>query len=293
MNSPLLVLFLEEETPLFFTIIVLALIAFTVGLFLFFSFRSVFNFFEMAWIEYFKKKQFFNHIYFLKKNISNEHKSILRQEFSFYKRLSDTEKRNFEHRIAYYLKNWKFIGKDLEVNNRMKILVSATAAKLTFGLRDYRIDSVDKIIFYPEEYYSTINEVMHKGEFNMAYRALIFSWKDLKVGYEITNDNINLAVHECIHAMHFSFLKSRNYSTSAAIFIDSFHELTTALDADESLKQRLVSSEYIRDYAFENRFEFISVLVENFIETPAEFRTKFPRIYAKVKEMLNFNFAGY
>ena len=48
-----------------------------------------------------------------------------------------------------------------------------------------------------------------------------------------------------------------------------------------------------RAYAFENQFEFISVLIENFIETPLEFRTKFPKIYSKVKQMLNFNFAGY
>lgn len=285
--------FQEKESPLFFKIVITALITVTIGSFLFFSGRALFNFFEMARVEYFIKKQFFTHFYFRRNKLSKEDKFILNQEFNFYKRLTHSEKKNFEHRLQYYLSNWEFIGKDLEITDTMKVMIAATAAKVTFGFRDYKIDILDKVILYAKVYYSTINKEMHKGEFNMAYKALIFSWEDFEKGYAIEDDNLNLGVHECIHALHFSFLKSRNYSTSAAIFLDSFQELTRDLDANDTLKQKLISSNYFRDYAFENQFEFISVLVENFIETPLEFRSQFPKIYAKVKEMLNFNFAGY
>lgn len=288
-----MVLLQEQESPLFFKIIIIALTLFTVGSFLFFSFRAIFNFFEMAQVEYFKKKQFFTHFYFKRNTINKEYRLILNQEFSFYKRLTHSEKKNFEHRLQYYVTNWEFIGKDIEITNTMKVLIAATTAKLTFGFRDYKIEAVNKIIIYPKNYFSTINEQWHKGEFNMAYQALIFSWEDFKKGYAISNDNLNLGVHESIHAIHFSFIKSRKYSTSSAIFLDSFHELLTLLDSNTSLKNKLVSSGYFRDYAFENQFEFISVVVENFIETPSEFQSQFPVIYKKVKEMLNFNFSGY
>jgi len=42
-----------------------------------------------------------------------------------------------------------------------------------------------------------------------------------------------------------------------------------------------------------NQYEFIAVIIENFIETPQEFKSQFPEVYSKVKQMLNFDFAGY
>lgn len=289
----ILYLFQEEKPPLVATIIIVILCIITALLTVFVVSRGVFNFFEMAQVEYFKKKQFFTHFYLKRNVLSEKDRSVLRQEFNFYNRLTHSEKKNFEHRLQYYLSNWEFIGKDINVINTMKVKIAATATKLTFGFREYKIDSIDKIVIYPNAYYSTINKRLHKGEFNMAYKALIFSWADFEKGYAIEDDNLNLGVHECIHAMHVSFLKSRRYSTSAAIFLDAFQELTTDLDANQALKEKLITSGYFRDYAFENHFEFISVLVENFIETPTEFRSQFPKIYYKIKEMLNFNFAGY
>jgi len=283
----------SEDSPLVFKIVLIFLAVVTALMVVFTIFRGLFMFFEMAQVEYFSKKQFFTHAYIKRNKLPEAHKAILKQEFFFYNRLSESQKKNFEHRLQFYIKSWEFIGKDVEVNVTMKIMIAATAAKLTFGYRDFKIESIDKIVIYPKEYYSTLNKEWHKGEFNMAYKALIFSWKDFEKGYAIEDDNLNLGVHECIHAMHFSFLKSRRYSTSAAIFLDSFQELTTSIDNNKPLKQKLIASDYFRDYAFENQFEFISVLVENFIETPTEFRSQFPNIYKQVKQMLNFNFSGY
>ncbi|WP_452229790.1 MULTISPECIES: zinc-dependent peptidase [unclassified Lacinutrix] len=282
-----------ETPPLAIIILTVILIVFTVVLTIIMTVRGTFTFLEKVRVTYFKKKQFFTHVYLKRNKLAIEHKAILQKEFDFYKRLSLLEKKNFEHRLNYYIENWEFIGKESKITNSMQVLISATAAKLTFGYRDYKIECIDKVIIYDKAYYSTMNKDMHKGEFNMAYNALVFSWEDFVKGYNIEDDNMNLGVHECIHAMHFSFLKSRSYSTSAAIFLDSFQELTQLVDTNEVLKQKLTTSGYFRDYAFENQFEFVSVLVENFIETPSEFRSEFPKIYDKVKQMLNFNFPGY
>ena len=70
-------------------------------------------------------------------------------------------------------------------------------------------------------------------------------------------------------------------------------ELTTLLSDNEDLRQELIASRYFRDYAYTNQFEFLAVIIENFIETPSDFRTQFPMVYDKTKQMLNFGFAGY
>ena len=41
------------------------------------------------------------------------------------------------------------------------------------------------------------------------------------------------------------------------------------------------------------KFEFLAVIIESFIETPNEFKSQFPKVYFEIRQMLNFNFAGY
>ncbi|MBO6605870.1 MAG: zinc-dependent peptidase [Psychroserpens sp.] len=247
----------------------------------------------MAFVEYVNKKLFYNHFYLFRKKLTSQQLEILRNEFSFYRKLDQIHKSNFEHRMARVINRLEFIGKDIAISDEMKIVIAATQVKLTFGLRDFLIKSVDRIIIYPEEFYSQTNKTYHKGEFNLGYKALVFSWNDVVHGYHIEDDNLNLAVHEFTHAIHFYYMRVRRYSTSAAIFLDVYVELTNMLDRNAKLKSELVRSKFLRDYAYTNQFEFLSVILETFIESPEQFKLQFPEIYEKVKTMLNFNFAGY
>lgn len=258
-----------------------------------FGFKVLFYFFEMAYVEYINKKLFFNHAYLIKRKLTNSQKSILRKNYKFYQKLSPKHQSYFEHRVFQIIKGTDFIGKDIEVTEEMKVFISATLVKLTFGLRDYKIESVERIIFYPEAFYSQTNKAYHKGEFNLGLKALVFSWKDVLHGYEIEDDNLNLAIHEFTHAIHFYYMRARRSSTSAAIFLDAFVELTNMLDDNPELKTKLIESNFLRDYAFTNQFEFLSVVIETFIESPQQFKGDFPKIYTKVKTMLGFDFAGY
>lgn len=296
MLNPLILIFILqkniEDSIIFHWVFLLLTSILTLGAILIIV-RGLFNFFEMAYVEYVEKKLFYNHIYIYKNKLQPGQKSILKQNFRFYERLPFKQKIHFEHRVSKLLKDKEFIGKEIDVTEEMKIIIAATQTKLTFGLRDYRISTVERIIFYPTEFYSQTNKTYHKGEFNLGYKALVFSWKDILHGYEVHNDNMNLAIHEFIHAIHFYYLSARRKSTSAAIFIDSYVELTEALDKNNALKKKLIDSKYLRDYAYTNQFEFLAVIIETFIETPQEFKSQFPEIYIKVKGMLNFNFPGY
>ena len=121
-------------------------------------------------------------------------------------------------------------------------------------------------------------------------RALVFSWKHFLEGFASDRDNINLAVHEWVHVIQFN--SKKEHDISASIFDDTSKELVKLLLYD-NIRQRLEDTKYFREYAFTNEFEFVAVLVEYFIESPIEFRQKFPEFYAKVKKMLNYNFSGY
>ncbi|WP_458628852.1 zinc-dependent peptidase [Winogradskyella sp. PC D3.3] len=238
------------------------------------------------------KKPLFVHRYFNLKNLSKQQKEILQNEHSFFGKLSVKQQRQFEHRVATFIKGNKFIGKqNLQVTEQMKVAIAATATMLSFGFKNYQLDIIETVIIYPSAYYSQINKTFHKGETNPRLKAIVFSWEDFQRGYDIENDNLNLGVHEFGHAIHLN--ASKNRDESSLIFNRGFKRLMLYLQTHESVRQNLIASKYFRAYAYTNQFEFFAVLLENFIETPLEFKSQFPELYKYMKQMLNFNFEGY
>lgn len=238
------------------------------------------------------RKPLGHHLYFKLKKLTETQRSILVNHLPFYKKLSQKQQQYFEHRVVSFIEKVVFIGKDnLVVNERMKILVAATAIMLTFGFRRYLLSIIKTVLMYPKPFYSQANETYHKGETNPKYGAIVFSWEDFERGYAIGNDNLNLGIHEFGHAIHINAAITKDISS--LLFNRGFNRLTSYLKHNEDVRQQLIASKYFRSYAFTNQFEFFAVLLENFIETPSEFKAQFPVLYNHMRDMLNFKFAGY
>lgn len=253
----------------------------------YFGFRMV----EMAYVMK-HKKPLYNHKYFKLRKLTESRKNILKNDFTFYRMLSPKEQTYFEHRVASLIIDKRFIGRGgFSINDEAVTLISATAAMLTFGFRNFYIGLINKIIVYPESFYSNISKQQHKGEFNPQFGALVLSWDDFKKGWDKESDKINLGIHEFTHAIHLNSIKEKDVSST--IFGDSFKELIDLLSNNEVLRKDLINSNYFRSYAYTNQYEFIAAVIESFIESPSELRSQFPEVYNKVRQMLNFNFAGY
>lgn len=275
---------LETNFALFLNITVFFLLGIVV---LYYTIRYIEQFYAEI-----KKKPLYLNFILLKKDLSKSQRLILEHEFSFYNQLSSNEKSIFRHRVYCFIDNKSFHGRNgLNVTEKIKVLISATAVMLTFGFKNYKLPIVRTILVYPESFYSKQNEQFHKGEMNPKLGVIALSWKDFKHGFDIDNDNLNLGIHEFGHAIHFNSYK--NNDVSSLIFRDGFKDLKSYLKSNEAKRRELIQTKYFREYAYTNEFEFVAVLIECFFETPLEFKTSFPRIYNYVKLMLNFNFAGY
>ncbi len=225
------------------------------------------------------------HLYLKPKKITDEEAFFLRQKFPFYQKLSERHKVYFHHRLASFKERYEFIPRDnFKLDREIQTLIAGTYVMLTFGMRRYLIDSFDKIIIYPEAYYSSHTEQYHKGEFNPRMKAVVFSWKDFTAGYDINNDNINLGLHEFSHVIHHHSLRSSDGSSLA--FRKHYARLHKEVLHPPN-RQKLIDADYFRIYAFTNQFEFISVIIEHYFETPDEFRMQFPELYENVSRMLN------
>ena len=283
MISNLIVLAQVKERELFFAdyVVMFLLLAPLVVLFLFFAFYVI----EIIYLRNFKKPLFvFTNLIFHKLN--EQQKAVLATNFHFYNELKPKYKRYFEHRVYKFIINYEFVGTDFLVTEKMKITIGATYTMLTFGMRHYLNPMFKKILLFPDIYYSEQTQNYHKGEFNPRLEAIVFSWKHFEEGIEVANDNLNLGLHEFTHAFHIHSLKSEE--TTAVLFNESLQNLFRIVSHPQ-IKEQLVASGFLRDYAYENKFEFVAVLLEYFFESPQEFKSQFPSIYLKVKQMINYN----
>ena len=226
----------------------------------------------------------FGHLF--NKKISETDKMTLRNNSQFYQKLKPKYKIYFEHRVATFIEKTEFSTRDISLNSEMKVTIASVYIQLTFGMKNYLNTLIQQIIIYPDIYLSTHTNEYYKGEFNPKLKTIVFSWSDFKEGIDIENDNLNLGLHEFTHALHFATLKSDK--PAHVLFNETLHNLFLSF-SDENLRRDLLSSGFLREYAFENQYEFVAVLLEHFFESPVEFKQKFPSVYKKVKEMLNYN----
>ena len=265
----------------------LAPYAYTIVLlgFCFFLFRVFENWYAAKY-----DRPFYRH-YFVFRRLKPTQIEILKTELHFYNLLTKNEKRQFQHRVATFISEKKFVGRDgLEITERIKTLIAAVGCMVSFGRKNYEYTLIEYIIVYPHEFFSKLNDNYHKGEFNPREKALVLSWEHFEEGYQISNDNLNLGIHEFMHAMQ---LESKNSADiDSTRFSRQFQNILHRLTEDD-VKEKLEETPFFRAYAFTNQYEFMAVLAEYFFESPKDFENHFPEIYDATKKLLNFRFAGY
>lgn len=260
-------------------LVLIAIIAFLGGIALmnyrFFSFTFNLFSFNLFGRDIFRYSELFP------KDITLAHESILARHFTFYRNLPAGYQKIFKSRLRKFMDSKKFeTRKGLILTEEMKVLISACAVQLTFGLRNYKLPGFNRILIYPESYYSHITKKYHKGEAN-ARGLVVFSWKDFKEGYNEPNDNLNLGLHEFAHALFIGFMRDTTNDINFLSYYDSWKESGDR----EFFKLRSGSSHYLRAYGGTNFMEFFSVCVEHFFETPNEFREKIPGLYQLLSKL--------
>lgn len=226
----------------------------------------------------------YNHFHL--KNLYTDDILVLYYHAPFYNRLDAYKKQLFKHRLNVFMNSKEFIGLDgFEVSRDVKVTVSSIAVMLTFGMRNYLIESVEKIIIYPGPYFSSLNQDYHLGEYNPFLKTIVFSWPDFVAGIGNENDNLNLGVHEFAHALYFDSIQSDN--NSSLVFCQGIRKIDRLLKQAD-FRHQLRQSMYLRNYAFTNKFEFFAVCLEHFIESPELFHQEFSNLFNIIREMMNF-----
>ncbi|MBU2947492.1 zinc-dependent peptidase [Zobellia uliginosa] len=221
--------------------------------------------------------------------MSKQDEKLLVDNFPVYAQLTPLLKAKCDKRIVWFRSRKKFLfyGK-VEKKEELRLLLSASCILMTLGLRKYKMTrSLLRIVVYPSKYYSRLNRRHHLGEYNPHFKMVIFSADTIWEGFRISDDNVNLALHEFAHALSFEMIRKSSWEARKfKVGLKKIKELFLR----EGYAQKLADSKYFREYGMTNLQEFFSVAVENYAETPHIFKSDFPELYEIIQKMLGFDF---
>ena len=213
------------------------------------------------------------------------------RSFTYYTKLSPGGRVKFMNRLVEFMlsKNWEG-WEGVEVTEEMKVLVSASATQLTYGIEHYVFPHFHTIRIYPKAYYYKLTGQYFKGGTSEG-GIISLSWKHFLEGYEDPSDRLNLGLHEWAHALKIDLASEDDFD---ARFLNYF-ENWEAISYPEFRKMHEGEPSFLRAYAGTNMHEFFAVCIEHFFEVPVQFKLHLPVIYHHLSLLLNqdpMNFLG-
>ncbi len=210
-------------------------------------------------------------------------KTELERSYPYYCRLSPELKRRFAFRCSQFIELKKFAGRQgLVITDNIRIIITACAVQVTFGLDSFTLDTFEYVLVYPDVYESPVTGQLHKGETSMN-GFICFSWKHILEGIADEHDNYNLGLHEWTHALRFNSIKFEETD----YFFDGYINKWIANAVHEFTRLKNGRQSIFRRYGATNIHEFFSVCIEHFFESPDEFRTKLPDLFNQTCILLN------
>lgn len=203
--------------------------------------------------------------------------------FSYYNTLDAHYQSVFTERCMQFIAEKNISGAEGFVpDNRVKALVAASAVQLTLGLETWGLAIFENIVLHPSDFNNEQTALKFSGETNLN-GFIRLSWKKFLKGYAVSDDNLNLGLHEFSHALRFNGVRggSQDYFTQHYFY----SWLASAYPVFEDVKR---SNETIfRRYGGTNINEFISVCIEHYFESPLEIKAHYPFLYFSTAILLN------
>jgi Mlc titration factor MtfA (ptsG expression regulator) len=222
--------------------------------------------------------------YFFKEKSKTEVHLVLLKWNAYYKDLSTINQEIFQIRTLIFIKTTRFLSDpNFYVSPEMKIVISSAFTQVTFGLKIVTLSKFNTIFIAPSAYtYKKINQFFD-GDVNIKTSRVNLSWPAVEQGFKISDDALNLCIHEFGHCLIIENSK-RNYM---GIFNENNLESYKNTAIYFINEVRADEHSFLRNYGGENLMEFFSVSLESFFEKPNEFSQKLPKLYNSLAQLLN------
>ncbi|MCR9289302.1 zinc-dependent peptidase [Saprospiraceae bacterium] len=204
---------------------------------------------------------------------------------AYYQYLNEENQVTFQKRLFILLKFIRFIPKGLpQVTDEMKVVIGSAIIQITFGLDHYLVKEFNTIYVVPRAYNFRDFKTPFLGHVDFTNKIVCFSWRDVKTGFFIADDAVNVALHEMAHCLE----KENTFRQLFRTFFDSEKLAIWTERALEKMERiRRQENQFLKNYGGKNIHEMFAVCVEAFFEKPDEFRYYLPELFDSLRELLN------
>jgi len=217
-------------------------------------------------------------------DIDTDYHRILLAYSSYYTQLHTPLKARFRLRLYHLLNIVGFHSPKIPmVSREVRVVIGSSIIQITFGLSNYLPIRFKTVIVMPTRYMYPGYGEPFLGHIDYTKRALYFSWNDVKHGYEVPDDAVNVALHEMAHVLE----AENRYRSMFDRFFRAIDWMEWAGVAFEKMnKIRTGNSAFLKEYGGSNMTEMFAVCVETYFEQPHEFKRQLPQIYKTMTTLL-------
>ncbi len=207
-------------------------------------------------------------------------RDVLNRRVTFYGDLEGEARARFEDDVRIFVAEQRIYGpRGAAVDERIKVLVGASAAILTHGLPDWEWPSLRDIVIYRTSFDDDYQVGGDNPILGMVHAQgpIVFSARDLRHGFSKARDGLNVGLHELAHVMDFADGRADGLPGGLSwvgtapwiqLMADRLREFEDGTDSGA-----------LRDYAGQNEAELFAVAVEVFFERPRSLRKRDPALY--------------
>jgi len=218
------------------------------------------------------------------RKIDSDYHKILSTHSSYYLNLNEKRKKEFRIRLFVLLNVLGFQSAEIRnITREMRAVIGCAIIEITFGLDNYLPTKFTEIVVKPRRYMYPGYGQPFLGHTDFTRGLIYFSWEDVKTGYLVPDDAVNVALHEMAHVIEIE-------NTFRPLFGDFFNmwdwNKWAKLAHDKMQVIQSNQNEFLKSYGGQNMKEMFAVCVETFFEQPKEFKAALPEIYQSMVQLL-------
>jgi Mlc titration factor MtfA (ptsG expression regulator) len=212
----------------------------------------------------------------------NDFESLLCRYNPYFKSLDRLGRERFLRRVLLFMELKKFEYIDLEPQECMPLLVSATAVQLTFGLEHFLLDYFHTIYIIKDKYRYGLYNMPFEG--HVSEDGIYLSWAHFMREFDDYSDGQNVGLHEMAHALSYV-----NFTVQDGRDNSFYHHFNDFSLIARPIFERMQGGEpnLLNSYAATNYQEFWAVCIETFFERSSSFRRQLPELYFALCSLLN------
>ena len=227
----------------------------------------------------------------LKDAMPEEWLGYLKQHVPFFEDIPEEKREDFLDAMRIFIAEKEFVSANgMEITDEVKVVIAATAVRLTLHLSIDMYNRLSEIVDYPTDYRHPDDEdgIVY-GEAH-DWGVVVLSWPAVLRGLKNQQDGLDTATHEFAHVLDRAGgqfngtpeLRDRgDFSPWAEVM--SRHYLD--LREQESKGARHL----LRHYGAQNEAEFFAVATEAFFEQGEKMKRKAPDLYEELRQFYGWD----